>query len=205
MSYYADNADILFETYNRADSEQLHADWLNYLSKQPGLACDIGAGTGRDANWLAKRGWDVVAVEPEAAFREQAKLQSHPNVDWIDDRLPELSRLRNLNQRFNLILLSGVWMHLPQKQRQRAFSILTELLKPGGLLVISLRHSSNEEEISSRNLYPVSVVELEHFASERAMRMKAVSKRPDGLGRDSVWWETVVIEVPLNLTISKLD
>jgi SAM-dependent methyltransferase len=196
MSYYSDNAEALFERYNSADPAKLHADWLKHLPERPGVACDIGAGTGRDANWLAEKGWDVIAVEPEAAFREHAKDQSHPNVSWLDDKLPELNRLRKLNQRFNLILLSGVWMHLPEKQRRRAFRILTELLNPGGILVISLRHSSDAEEVRSRRHYEVSVEELEHLARERAVAVKAVSERSDGLGRDHVYWETAVLEVP---------
>jgi len=196
MSYYSENAEVLFERYNRVDPQQLHDDWLKHLPEQPGLACDIGAGVGRDANWLAEQGWDVIAVEPEAAFLDKARGKSHPNVSWLNDRLPDLSRVRKLNQRFNLILLSGVWMHLPEKQRQRAFRILTQLMNPGGMLVISLRHTSDQEEISARNLYPVSVEELEHFARERAVAVKAVSQKLDGLGRDHVRWETVVLELP---------
>jgi len=89
MSYYADNADTLLERYNQIDAAELHRDWLRHLPERPGLACDIGAGSGRDANWLAGQGWDVIAVEPEAALRERARAHSHPNVAWLDDRLPE--------------------------------------------------------------------------------------------------------------------
>ena len=129
MSYYSDNAPALFDQYNRIDPSKLHKGWAEFLPKQPALACDIGAGTGRDSNWLASKGWNVIAVEPEAVLREQAKLQSHANVTWLDDRLPDLSQLRKLSQRFNLILLSAVWMHLPPDQHLQAMSALQCLLK----------------------------------------------------------------------------
>lgn len=196
MSYYSDNASTLIERYNRIDSGSLHSDWLKHLPEEPGVACDIGAGTGRDACWLAEKGWDVVAVEPESKFRQSGKETSHPGVVWLDDKMPELHRLRKLNQRFNLILLSAVWMHLPESRRARAFRILTELLLPGGILVISLRHSSSDAELKSRSHYPVSVAELEQYAKDRAVVIRSVTAKKDGQGRDYVSWETVVLELP---------
>ena len=56
------------------------------------MACDIGAGSGRDANWLSEHGWDVVAVEP-SALRPLAKETSHSRVTWVDDSLPDLKTI----------------------------------------------------------------------------------------------------------------
>lgn len=93
------------------------------MPNQPGLACDIGAGSGRDAAWLAGKGWDVIAVEPAAELRrlgeEFTSRQQHQagSVSWLDDHLPELKCLRALDQRFQIILISAVWVHLkPAKQ-----------------------------------------------------------------------------------------
>ena len=92
----------------------------------------------RDSNWLAARGWEVVAVEP-SALRDQAARDSHQRVVWMNDALPDLRTLRALGRRFDLVLLSAVWMHVAPKGRERAFRILSELLGPSGLLVITLR------------------------------------------------------------------
>lgn len=196
MSYYANNAETLFDKYNRIDSANLHKDWLKLLPDQAGLACDIGAGTGRDANWLAEKGWDVIAVEPEAKFRELGKSHCHPNVAWVNDKLPDLNRARKLGQRFNLILLSAVWMHLPDRKRERAFRIVANLLAPGGLLVISLRHSTDDKENERRGFHPVSVEELEYFARRHALSVTSVTSRPDQQNRPEVSWQTVVLELP---------
>ena len=196
MSYYSDNVDTLFDKYHCADSAELHADWLKHLPDQPGLACDIGAGTGRDANWLARKGWQVTAVEPENAFRERGKRVSEPGVSWLDDRLPELAQLRKLNRYFDLILISAVWMHLPEAARARAFRTVSELLASGGKLIISLRHSDSEKEMKERCLFPVSLRELELFAKERAVAIRSVTDRADDQGRDHVSWQTVVLELP---------
>ena len=198
MTHYTQHAKDLFTKYSQMNSTELHADWIQHLPEQPGLACDIGAGSGRDANWLADKGWDVIAVEPEAGFRtlarEQAKAHSHPNVAWLDDRLPELGQLRQLNQRFNLILLSAVWMHVPEAMRERAFRILSNLLAPGGVLVISLRHGSDEAENRERSFHPVSVQELEQLSRRRALSLLSVTERPDNQDRAHVHWQTVVLK-----------
>ena len=143
-SYYNQNRDALFEQYHAYDPEIVHRAWApeHLKGRKPGFACDIGAGTGRDANWLAEQGWEVLAVEP-SDLREPGEEKSNPRVTWLDDTLPDLQKLRAQSQkkrrRFDLILLRSVWMHVPRSKQERAFRILTELLNPSGLLVISLR------------------------------------------------------------------
>ena len=136
-AYYDQNADALFDQYEALNSDEVHRAWAStHLPKEPGFACDIGAGSGRDAKWLAEKGWEVVAAEP-SAMREKAASKTHPRVTWLDDSLPGLNALRALGRRFDLILLSAVWMHVAPKDRERAFRILSELLSPSGLLVIT--------------------------------------------------------------------
>ena len=192
MTYYADNCDLLFNRYRAISPQQLHADWLSCLPETPGRACDIGAGTGRDANWLAEMGWHVTAVEPEAAFRRRASLDCHEQIDWLDDCLPALTTLLALEPQFNLILLSAVWMHLSESQRGQALSVLSELLASDGVLVISLRHSHAEER-QARSIFPVSAAEIEQLASTRGLAIKSVTQREDQYGRDHVSWETVLM------------
>lgn len=89
-------------------------------------------------------------MEPCAELRrlgeaETAAIDSSPgDVTWLDDKLPKLKKLRALDQQYNLILLSAVWMHLPSSQHKDAMRILGNLLAPGGLLVVSLRKGPDE-------------------------------------------------------------
>jgi len=190
--YYNVHAKALCTQYNAVEVDSVHVSWVvNHLSEKPGFACDIGAGSGRDANWLAAKGWDVVAVEPSAGMREQAMLTSHPNVTWLDDSLPRLNTLRSLGHRFGLILLSAVWMHVPPTARERAFRILSELLKPSGVLVITLRQGSDEEENADRGFCEASADELLEYAQRVPMSATCHSKEPD-LRRSHVYWQTVV-------------
>lgn len=195
--FYDSHASELSARYSALSSEDVHASWLSVLQERsPGFACDVGAGSGRDANWLAEKGWEVIAVEPSTGMRQQAMANSHPNVTWLDDSLPELRCLRAMGHRFDLILLSAVWMHLPPGSRERAFRSLTELLKPGGHLVITLRHGSDDEENRRRGFYSVCASELEAFARSRAVIVTLRERRPDAGGREHLAWETVVVSMP---------
>jgi hypothetical protein len=73
--------------------------------------------------------------------------------------------------------------------------IPTELLKPGGTLVITLRHGSDEQENRKRGFHPVSAAELALFAQRRAVVMKDPVRQPDQT-RAHVEWETVVFTIP---------
>ncbi|TDV97208.1 hypothetical protein BDK62_10796 [Halomonas alkaliantarctica] len=107
--FYDDHAQRLFEQYQSISFDLIHGEWLHHLSSQPGLALDVGAGSGRDAGALAKRGWQVIAVEP--ADRLRGLGQAHTvgdDISWLNDTLPSLNLVRHLSQRFQLILVSAV-------------------------------------------------------------------------------------------------
>jgi SAM-dependent methyltransferase len=198
LNYYKDNADSLFSRYQALDSEFVHAPWKKLLPVQPGLACDIGAGSGRDACWLADKGWDVVAVEPGQGLRERGEALTASRtfktggVTWLDDKLPHLNKLRALDQRFNLILISAVWMHLPPTQHARAMRIVSDLLAPGGIVVISLRHGPDD----ANRFHPFSTDELIQHAQQRALVPELRKLNTSDTNRPEITWDTLVFRLP---------
>ncbi len=196
-SYYDQNSDRLFAKYSAYDPNVIHGHWAkqHLRSQEPGTACDIGAGSGRDANWLAEKGWEVVAVEP-SKVRELAEQTSHVRVTWLDDSLPDLKRLRALGHRFDLILLSAVWQHVRPNQRARVFRILCDLLNPSGLLVVSLRHGTDESENLERSFYSVSSSELIGLGNQQAVSHRAEYLRLPDLSNRHVEWDWQLFEMP---------
>lgn len=195
ISFYSNRAIELSNQYERVDFESVHKDWLHFIPTE-GMVLDVGAGSGRDARYLASKGLAVVAVEPVDELLTLAKQKADGlNIHWLKDSLPELREVFSLQAKFDLILLSAVWMHIPASERQRVFRKLGSLLKPNGKMVISLRHGLSPDE---RIMYPVSSSELAIFATQYGLQFEALSseKRSDQLGRDDVSWETILLTLP---------
>ena len=138
---YAEEAEDLFRRYESISAAETHKAALHLIPAAASRILDIGAGTGRDAAWLAGMGHRVVAVEPTDAMRLPAmKLHPSPAIEWLDDSLPELALLRSRSEPFDLILLSAVWMHFDLAQRRQAMATLAALLRTGGTLIMRVRH-----------------------------------------------------------------
>ena len=193
IEHYSEKAQHYFDLYNSVDAENVHGDWKAFLQKaNTGNALDVGAGSGRDANWLAKQGWKVIAAEPADELRNLAQANSHNSVTWCSASLPALTTLPQKPNTYDLILLSAVWMHLPEAERPPALKRLAELLSENGTMYISLRFGSNDE---ARPMHPVSYEELETLAQSNGLTARNLNSVPsqDGLKRDDVKWVTVEV------------
>ena len=164
---YAEQADELAVRYEGIDFTTKHEAVLPLLPAAPASAIDIGAGTGRDAAWLAERGYRVVAVEPTEAMRSRGiALHPSPAIEWIDDSLPALRRLLALDRRFDLVMLTAVWMHLDADERRLALPNVAALVAPRGLLVMTLRHGPVP---SGRIMFAVSAEETIALAAAHGL------------------------------------
>lgn len=190
---YDRDAAALAARYESLSAGALWARVRELMPAGPGrLALDVGAGSGRDAAWLASQGYEVVAVEPADGMRAEG-VRRHPGLRWVDDRLPALAAIHRLGLSYDLLLLSAVWMHLPPPERPRAFRKLATLLKPGGVLVLTLRHGPSEP---GRPMYPTTLGEIEALGREHGLAVLRVLDETDGLGRSDVAWTTVVLRLP---------
>lgn len=193
---YDRQADILFADYTTLRFEQVHADWLDLAQSLPPASrvLDVGAGAGRDAAWFAGRGYPVLAVEPSRVLRTLA-CRHYPlsGLEWLDDRLPELRQVQARGLRFDLVIVSAVWMHLTPEQRLTALKALAALLTPGGRLVISLRFGPIPPD---RIMYPVPVEELLEQVQALGLVVERRRSTADQLGRSAVCWQTLCLRQP---------
>ncbi|MFD1696441.1 class I SAM-dependent methyltransferase [Roseibium aestuarii] len=160
-----------------------------------GLAVlDLGAGSGRDAAWLARRGAVVTAVEPCAPLREagQARHRAIP-IHWVDDRFPNLSRV---TQRYGLILVTGVWHHLDEAEQPLAFQRLAQLLAPGGRLVMALRHGEAAAHHINFLIDEDALLSWAEAFGLRTLRRKQAQSQGDWNLSHGVRWTWLVLERP---------
>lgn len=192
---YAEEAAILTQRYEGMTLEQVHTDALSLFPKPPASVLDIGAGTGRDAAALAARGHKVVvAVEPTKELREHGqKVHAAHKIKWLDDGLPELDKVFDLDRRYDLVLLTGVWMHLDKDQRAAAMPSVASLTSPGGRIVLSLRHGPVSP---GWRMFPVTPAETVALAEGQGLTTLYNKPHPDMQGRDGISWTWLVFERP---------
>ena len=192
---YDEGADALAARYEQFRAEDVHAAFMDLLpAGADRLALDIGAGSGRDAAWLCQLGFEVVAVEPVRRMREAAQaVHTSQPIRWLDDWLPALSTTHGLGLAFDVILLSGVLMHVPVDERPRAFHKVATLLKPGGLLLMSVRDGAGTPD---RPMWPVATSEIESFARSHGLAIVKVVARRDLQGRPNVHWTCYALRLP---------
>jgi SAM-dependent methyltransferase len=110
----------------------------------PGRACDVGAGEGRNALWLASRGWRVTAVDFSGAAlakgRPLAEARSLP-VSWVQ---ADVRRYVVEPGAYDAVLLA--YLHLYDAERRAVVRAAAEGLAPGGVLLIVGHDTTNLTE-----------------------------------------------------------
>ena len=166
---YAEEARFLLGRYEMNSFGEVYAAVKSYFPDEPSNIVDIGSGSGRDAGYLAQLGHQVVAVEPTCELREPAKkLHPSESIEWIDDSLPELSRLLKLQVTFDVVILNAVWMHLDKGQREIAMENIVKLTHIGSKLFITLRHGQIPK---FRRMFDVSSDETIELASKHSIEL----------------------------------
>jgi SAM-dependent methyltransferase len=120
-----------YRTRDDIDDEpaQLLVDAVRGL--EPGRALDLACGAGRNAIWLAREGWEVVAIDGA----EEAIRLVHEHEPSIDARVLDLETGAPLpfeDESFDLVLIL-YYLHRP------LFAEAKRVLRPGGLLVTAAR------------------------------------------------------------------
>ena len=168
-------------TYAETPFVERHVSFRDYFPSEPARVLDVGAGIGADALGFAELGHKVVAVEPADAMRTLAREErDHENITWLSDYLPDLNRVRALNEPYDFILASASFMHLSPNHQQAGMTTLGRLIVPGGYLAMSLRHGPVP---IGRTMYEISP---ETAIEQAAAAGLSVRTHQEGKGRKNV-------------------
>src|SRR5437763_12746885 len=125
--------------WERRDLDQTWSRAMEAMGNPaPGRALDVGCGTGRDAVFLAKRGWRVTAVDSvEQALTEarQRAADEGAQVQWIQGDVGKLGDL-GLEPGYNLVYDFGCIQGLPDAGRRGAAAGVARLAGPGASLLV---------------------------------------------------------------------
>ncbi|MBU1238356.1 class I SAM-dependent methyltransferase [Myxococcota bacterium] len=193
---YNSKASEYVAQYMKLEPAQVHASWSSCLPDTSCRVLDVGTGSGRDAHWLAQMGHEVTAMDPAKEMLALAIKHygvESPGIDWRVDKLPELNTFKEEKAEYQLILVSAVWMHLTPDQQKRSLRKLTNLLRPGGIIVITLREGPS---LDQRVMHRVCAEELKGLARGNALEILHQTSAADSMGRPEATWHTLVLRLP---------
>jgi 2-polyprenyl-3-methyl-5-hydroxy-6-metoxy-1,4-benzoquinol methylase len=194
---YADEAPELLKRYESIAFADAHAPVPQLIPPTPSRVLDIGAGIGRDAAGLAALGHSVVFVEPTEELRRGAMLlHPSPRIEWLDDSLPDLAAVRARKEEFDLVMLTAVWMHLDEAQRELATPNVSVLVRNGGIVIMSLRHGPIPP---GRRMFEVSAGETIALAQRSGLSCTLNRAAESSLRQPGVSWTRLAFQKNIRL------
>lgn len=116
-----------------------------YISSSCSRIIDVGGGTGKYSEWLAKKGHQIHLIDPVPKHIEIAKRRSRKLKNKFTVHLGEARMLDLPNDYADIVILHGPLYHL-QKQEDREKAILEarRVLKRGGtVLAFAINYSAS--------------------------------------------------------------
>lgn len=154
----------------------------------PGRALDLGCGEGRNAIWLAGRGWEVTAVNFSGVALDKARRiadAAGARVEWVQADLTAYAPAPE-----SADLVAVVYVHLPPQESARMLAGAATALAPGGTLLVighdllNLSEGVGGPREPSVLMTPESVTAgLPGLVIEKAQRVR---RRMEGSDREAV-------------------
>ena len=102
----------------------------------PGLALDLGCGTGTNVVTLARHGWEATGVDfVGRAIRAARRKARQAGVD-VDLRVGDVTKASTLAGPYDLVLDMGCFHSLPPEGRRRYAANIERLLAPEGTYML---------------------------------------------------------------------
>ena len=130
----------------------------------PGRALDLAAGEGRNAVWLAERGWTVTAVDFSAVGLDKARriaAERGATADWV---LADVLDYAPEPGTYDLVLIA--YLQLPGEQAAAVLHGVVPALAPGGTLLFVAHDLANLTEGTGGPQDPAVLYTAEQIVAE---------------------------------------
>lgn len=157
LDFYAANAADYVEHGQDEPSSHLRA-FAQLLPPQAKIL-ELGTGSGRDAEFLLQRGFDVTPTDASAELAAHAEARlNHPVRILAFDALEDVSQ-------YDAVWACACLLHAPASELTDDLSRIHRALKPGGLFVASFKAGNGEGRDSFGRYYnyPSADTLLAHY------------------------------------------
>ncbi|GAB3022134.1 hypothetical protein GCM10011376_27270 [Nocardioides flavus (ex Wang et al. 2016)] len=168
----------------------------------PGRAVDLAAGEGRNAIWLAERGWSATAVDfSQVALDKGARLAGDlslaGDVTWVRADATTWQPPAPVD------LVVVAYLQVPAEDRRRAVRGAVTMLRPGGTLLLVAHDSTNLAEGTGGPQDPAVLMtaddvlgdlegmDVEVLRAERVAR-EVATQDPHGGAESRTAWDCLV-------------
>ena len=112
---------------------------------------DAGCGSGRHSLFLLREGFEVHGIDTSATGLEIANAYAAQTCSSFYPQVASVTSIPYTDDYFNAILCWGIIHYLTPAEEKQAFAEMFRVLKPGGLLALTLRSSADSEAGNPRN------------------------------------------------------
>lgn len=137
IHFYNQNADEFYESTKSIDASMLYEHFLAYIPNS-GKILDAGCGSGRDAAYFTKHGYEVEAFDGSHELAKRAKAHAKIEVQVCD-----------FNSFQSESSFDGIWacaslLHVPYKELARTIEYLAGNLNKDGIFYCSFKYGTEE-------------------------------------------------------------
>lgn len=197
---YEKSASELASRYETADMADLHEILIRHLPSASSIL-EVGCGSGREAAFLLKRGFEVTAADASPLMLKEA-ANRHPELAprLQVSTVPFDSGCSLLRLKFSAVLAIALAMHLTDDELKETINQFRGILNPGGIVILSA--STGREEIAEKRdpdgrLYierPPS--DIEKLFTSGGFKRIASYQNCDSLDRPVKWFSLVFEQCP---------
>ena len=199
LHYYDDNAvEFAIQTVS-IDMHDLYALFINQLPQRDTQSIlDVGCGSGRDASYFAKQGYDVTAIDASAGLIQWAqKHHMSSRISWVNLDFSSIEK-QSWKNKFTGIWACASLLHVPFLELPFVIESLLETLTDDGVMYLSFKYGEGER-----------VDEERFFCDMNESRWKAIVAKIPQVIEYKIWLSadkrSGIKNNWFNITIKKTD
>ena len=197
LSYYENNAKDLSKRYESAKVDNIHALLLNTFPPKSYLL-EIGCGSGRDASFMYKNGYNILAIDGSREMIAEAK-RCHPELAGRLEVIKIPNELCFEPASFDGVYSIATLMHLDKSEIDQTIEKVVTILKTNGKFFFSVSIQRDDvddqgKDEKGRNFTTMSELEWVKCCEKYGLQLEHSEITADGLDRDGIVWLTCVVE-----------